>query len=52
MQLVGIIGAMEPEIAILKAQLSDMTTVQTGRIMSSHQGRLADTDVVLVQSGP
>jgi adenosylhomocysteine nucleosidase len=50
MQLVGIIGAMEPEIAILKAQLSDMTTVKLADY-EFYQGRLADTDVVLVQSG-
>ena len=50
MQLVGIIGAMEPEIAILKAQLSDMTTVKLADY-EFYKGRLADTDVVLVQSG-
>lgn len=50
MQLVGIIGAMEPEIAILKAQLSGMTTVKLADY-EFYQGRLADTEVVLVQSG-
>lgn len=50
MQLIGIIGAMEQEVALLRAQLVD---VQTRRIASFefHQGKLNGTDVVLVQSG-
>ena len=51
MQLVGIIGAMEPEIAILKAQLSDMTTVKLADY-EFYQGRLADTDRRVAEGKP
>ncbi|GAA6203763.1 5'-methylthioadenosine/S-adenosylhomocysteine nucleosidase [Thalassotalea sp. SU-HH00458] len=46
----GIIGAMEPEVAILKAQLVDATTKQLGGY-TFYQGQLAGNDVVIVQSG-
>ncbi|MDT0603173.1 5'-methylthioadenosine/S-adenosylhomocysteine nucleosidase [Thalassotalea castellviae] len=46
----GIIGAMEPEVAILKAQLVDATTKQLGGY-TFYQGKLAGNDVVIVQSG-
>lgn len=50
MQLVGIIGAMEQEIALLKQQLTNANTVQIAGF-AFHQGKLNDVDVVLVQSG-
>ncbi|WP_333796882.1 5'-methylthioadenosine/S-adenosylhomocysteine nucleosidase [Rheinheimera sp.] len=50
MQLVGIIGAMEQEIALLKQQLTHANTVQIAGF-AFHQGKLNDVDVVLVQSG-
>lgn len=46
----GIIGAMEPEIAILKAKLANVQTVNYGGF-NFHQGQLNGTDVVIVQSG-
>jgi adenosylhomocysteine nucleosidase len=46
----GIIGAMEPEVAILKAQLLNPTTSTFGGYQF-HQGQLNGTDVVIVQSG-
>jgi adenosylhomocysteine nucleosidase len=46
----GIIGAMEPEVAILKAQLVDATSSQVGGY-TFYQGKLAGNDVVIVQSG-
>mgnify|MGYP005993198095 CR=1 FL=1 len=47
---IAIIGAMEPEVAILKQQLNDITeTKQSDFIFYS--GKLNNTDVVLVQSG-
>lgn len=46
----GIIGAMEPEIAILKSKLLNCeTSVHAG--YTFFQGQLADTEVVIVQSG-
>lgn len=50
MQLIGIIGAMEPEVALLKQQLTDTDTHQLGRY-TFYTGKLAGVDVVLVQSG-
>jgi len=50
MQIIGIIGAMEQEVALLKAQLSDATTTTVAEFVF-HQGKLAGRDVVLVQSG-
>ncbi|KKO44684.1 5'-methylthioadenosine nucleosidase [Arsukibacterium ikkense] len=50
MSLFGIIGAMEPEVALLKQQLSSASSEQIG----SYQffcGKLAGQDVVIVQSG-
>jgi len=50
MQKVGIIGAMEQEIALLKAQLQQL---QISKIADYefYSGQLAGMDVVLVQSG-
>ena len=46
----GIIGAMEPEVAILKAKLKNCeTSTQAG--FTFFQGQLDDNDVVIVQSG-
>ena len=46
----GIIGAMEPEVAILKAALKNSTTSNYGGY-EFYQGLLNDTEVVIVQSG-
>ncbi|REL34292.1 5'-methylthioadenosine/S-adenosylhomocysteine nucleosidase [Thalassotalea euphylliae] len=46
----GIIGAMEPEVAILKAALTNPTTTQHGGF-EFHEGQLNGHDVVIVQSG-
>lgn len=46
----GIIGAMEPEVAILKAALENPTSTTHGGF-EFHQGTLNGTDVVIVQSG-
>ncbi|WP_448211780.1 5'-methylthioadenosine/S-adenosylhomocysteine nucleosidase [Colwellia sp. MEBiC06753] len=46
----GIIGAMEPEVAILKAALDNPTTSQIGGF-EFHQGQLNGNDIVIVQSG-
>lgn len=46
----GIIGAMEPEVAILKAKLTQCETTEHAGFQF-HQGRLNGTDVVIVQSG-
>ncbi|QOL26058.1 5'-methylthioadenosine/S-adenosylhomocysteine nucleosidase [Thalassotalea sp. LPB0316] len=46
----GIIGAMEPEVAILKSQLTNMTT-QSHAGFTFYQGLLNGHDVVIVQSG-
>jgi adenosylhomocysteine nucleosidase len=46
----GIIGAMEPEVAILKEQLVDAKTSQVGGY-TFYQGQLAGNNVVIVQSG-
>jgi adenosylhomocysteine nucleosidase len=50
MQVIGIIGAMEPEVALLREQISDVTTHQSGGY-TFYQGTLAGMPVVLVQSG-
>lgn len=50
MQLIGIIGAMEPEIALLKQQLTLSRTEQLGGY-TFYLGELAGKNVVLVQSG-
>jgi len=46
----GIIGAMEPEVAILKAKLTNPTTTEHAGYVF-HQGQLNGHDVVIVQSG-
>jgi adenosylhomocysteine nucleosidase len=50
MQRIGIIGAMEPEVALLKQQLAQPSTEQVGPYQF-YSGQLAGRDVVLVQSG-
>lgn len=50
MQVIGIIGAMEPEVALLREQISEVTTHQSGGY-TFYQGTLAGMPVVLVQSG-
>ncbi|NVK24027.1 MAG: 5'-methylthioadenosine/S-adenosylhomocysteine nucleosidase, partial [Gammaproteobacteria bacterium] len=47
---VAIIGAMEPEVAILKQQLADVNE-STNAGFTFYAGKLNDKDVVLVQSG-
>ena len=46
----GIIGAMEPEVAILKEKLENMETL-THAGYDFYQGKIKGTDVVIVQSG-
>ncbi|MBU2871023.1 5'-methylthioadenosine/S-adenosylhomocysteine nucleosidase [Colwellia sp. E2M01] len=46
----GIIGAMEPEVAILKAKLTDATSTEHAGY-TFHQGELDGSEVVIVQSG-
>lgn len=46
----GIIGAMEPEVAILKAKLVNSSTSTFGGY-SFYQGELDGSDIVIVQSG-
>ena len=46
----GIIGAMEPEVAILKAKLEQGATI-THAGYTFHQGQLNGSEVVIVQSG-
>ena len=46
----GIIGAMEPEVAILKAKLTKATTTEHAGYCF-YQGQLNGTEVVIVQSG-
>ena len=46
---IGIIGAMEPEVAILKAAISDITEVNKGGC-TFFSGQLDGVDVVLLQS--
>ena len=50
MQLIGIIGAMEPEVALLRQQISDVTTTELGSY-TFYCGTLSGVNVVLVQSG-
>ncbi|WP_333607750.1 5'-methylthioadenosine/S-adenosylhomocysteine nucleosidase [Arsukibacterium sp.] len=50
MQLVGIIGAMEQEVALLKQQLQHCRTEQLGGY-TFYLGELASQPVVIVQSG-
>lgn len=46
----GIIGAMEPEVAILKAKLTHCETSNHAGY-TFHQGQINNNDVVIVQSG-
>jgi len=46
----GIIGAMEPEVAILKAKLSNCETISHAGY-HFYQGKIDNNDVVIVQSG-
>ena len=46
----GIIGAMEPEVAILKAKLTNPTVTEHAGF-SFTQGQLNSTEVIIVQSG-
>ena len=46
----GIIGAMEPEVAILKSKLSNMKSAEFGGYQF-FEGQLDGNDVVIVQSG-
>lgn len=46
----GIIGAMEPEVAILKSKLTDMTSTNHAGY-TFFEGQLNGQDVVIVQSG-
>ncbi len=46
----GIIGAMEPEVAILKAKISNCETI-THAGYNFYQGQIDNSDVVIVQSG-
>lgn len=50
MQLIGIIGAMEAEVTLLRQQLSNLTTTQLGNC-TFYSGELNNCRVVLVQSG-
>ncbi|WP_240223109.1 5'-methylthioadenosine/S-adenosylhomocysteine nucleosidase [Rheinheimera hassiensis] len=50
MQLIGIIGAMEPEVALLRQQIVDVETTELGSYVF-YSGRLNGVAVVLVQSG-
>ena len=50
MQLIGIIGAMEPEVALLRQQITDVNRTELGGYVFYH-GKLAGQAVVLVQSG-
>jgi len=50
MKLIGIIGAMEQEVALLKQQLKNVQTTKIAQF-EFHHGQLNDSQVVLVQSG-
>lgn len=47
---IGIIGAMEPEVAILKDAIVDLTTSEFGGY-TFYAGQINDMDIVLVQCG-
>jgi adenosylhomocysteine nucleosidase len=47
---IGIIGAMEPEVAILKDAM-EQTAVTQKAGFTFYEGKLADQDIILVQSG-
>jgi adenosylhomocysteine nucleosidase len=50
MQVIGIIGAMEPEVALLRQQITDVNSTELGGYVF-YSGKLAGQAVVLVQSG-
>ncbi|MBU1309040.1 MAG: 5'-methylthioadenosine/S-adenosylhomocysteine nucleosidase [Gammaproteobacteria bacterium] len=50
MQLIGIIGAMEPEVALLRQQINEVSTTELGGY-TFYSGKLSGMSVVLVQSG-
>ena len=50
MQLIGIIGAMEPEVALLRQQIDDISSTELGGY-TFYSGKLSGMAVVLVQSG-
>lgn len=50
MQQIGIIGAMEPEVALLRQQINNVSCTELGGY-SFYSGELAGAQVVLVQSG-
>ena len=50
MTKLGIIGAMDVEVAILKEKMTDKTVTNVGK-MSFHAGKLAGCDVVVAQCG-
>lgn len=50
MQQIGIIGAMEPEVALLRQQISNVSCTELGGY-NFYSGELAGVQVVLVQSG-
>ncbi len=47
---VGIIGAMEQEVALLRSQMNNPTTLQLGGC-EFYQGTLAGKEVILTRSG-
>lgn len=47
---IGIIGAMEQEVSLLRSQIENLTTTSDAGI-EFYQGRLAGRDVVLIRSG-
>lgn len=50
MQQIGIIGAMEPEVALLRQQINNVSCTELGGY-NFYSGELAGVPVVLVQSG-
>lgn len=50
MKKIGIIGAMDEEVSILKSRLQD-ATVKTVATMDFYEGKLQDKDVVIVRCG-
>ncbi|HEX5791800.1 MAG TPA: 5'-methylthioadenosine/S-adenosylhomocysteine nucleosidase [Rheinheimera sp.] len=50
MQLIGIIGAMEPEVALLRQQISNVSCTELGSY-TFYTGTLAGAQIILVQSG-
>ena len=48
--MIGIIGAMEEEVAILKDKLTDMNEISVAHV-KFYRGKLNSKEVVLTQSG-